>query len=62
VRGGGVALADRGEHLELDCGLESFGSLVRVDGLEKQLGRWLLGCRSRHVKDLSLDIESVKRF
>jgi hypothetical protein len=35
---------------------------MRVDGLEKQLGRWLLGCRSRHVKDLSLDIEVMKRF
>jgi hypothetical protein len=46
--GGRVAFADGGEHFELDGGFQSLGSLVRVDGLKKELGRWLLGSRSRH--------------
>ena len=40
--------ADRREDLELDRGLQCFSALIRVDGLEKQLRRWLLRCWIGH--------------
>ena len=35
LRGGRVALADGGEHLEFDRGFQSLSALVRIDCLEE---------------------------